>query len=90
MILKFNREQNMDYVYITMHNDELRISDFYICDYESFFSKYNKNGILDLETLTDDLIDTLTNMMSIPYNKEEIKENLYVGVNSVSFKHLQL
>lgn len=90
MILKFDRKQNMDYVYITMHNDELHISDFYICDYKSFFNKYNKNNVINFDALEDDLVDTLTNMMSIPCTKEEIKENLYVGIHSVSFKHLKL
>ena len=82
MKLKFEYNTEKDYVYINMHNDDLHIGEFYKCKYKSFFNKYYKNHMLDINMLEDDLVDTLMNVMAIPCTKDEIKENLHVTIYS--------
>lgn len=90
MKLKFKYKTEKNYVYITMHNDYLHIAEFYKCEYKSFFNKYYKNNMLDINMLEDDLVDTLMNVMAIPCTKDEIKKNLYVIIHTDIIKEIKL
>ena len=74
-----------------MHSDELEIAWFTIFPYDKFFERYRKNKITDFDILKEDMIDTYCDYVaSVPYTKQEMMDNIYIGVYSDIIKKIEL
>jgi hypothetical protein len=89
MILKFKFKEDKEFVFVHAECNTLKIEECFIFNYDKFFKRYNHEKF-DYDMLKDDIADTILNIMSLPYTKEEIINDMSVSINSDIFKMIEL
>lgn len=85
MKIDFTYNNNKDFVYVWIGSEVLGVSDHMIFEYEDFYKRYRLPA--DFEKLKEDMVDTLMNVMSLPFSKDKLMKDMKLGIYSDLFKY---
>lgn len=85
MKINFEYKNTKDFVYVWIGSEKLQISNFMIFEYKDFHQRYPYRECS--EKLKEDMVDTVMDIMSTPFSKEELMKNLNIGIHSDLFKY---